>query len=255
MVDGRRKGAPSERRREEREPIVLVVEYEGVDDLVGDFTENLSTGGTFVHTEREFAVGTGVRLMLSFPGLLKPIAIDGVVRWSREAGEEEPGVGIEFTSFEEGGHERLQQVIGAVRDRDPDYVGRLINVLVVEDNPHVAKLIREGLGSTSGQFKSNLAFNFRTASDGRHALELLESEPFDAVIVDIYLPVLDGSQVIAELRSDERFRHMPVIAVSAGGEAARKLAIEAGADFFLEKPMRLRQVIESMKRLIQLEES
>ena len=41
-----------EKRRDTREAVTLFVEYEGADDLVGDFTENLSTGGTFVATNR-----------------------------------------------------------------------------------------------------------------------------------------------------------------------------------------------------------
>jgi uncharacterized protein (TIGR02266 family) len=244
-------GTGEDRRREEREPVTLVVDYEGVEDLVGDYTENLSTGGTFVHTERTFELGTEVRLILSFPGLVKPISLDGVVRWTRAGGEEERGVGIEFTSLGEGS-ERLQQIIEAISNRDPDYVKRLFKVLVVEDNPHVARLIRDGLGGSS-QLGEDLAFSCRICSNGRDALDALHSEHFDAVIIDIYLPILDGSTVIAELRAEESLRSLPVIAVSAGGQPARQAAMKAGADFFLDKPMRLRQILESMKKLMSLE--
>src|SRR4029079_13862973 len=72
-----------ERRRDTREPVTLFVEYEGADDLVGDYTENLSSGGTFVATNRELPIGTQIKLVLSFPGLLEPIAIAGNVRWTR----------------------------------------------------------------------------------------------------------------------------------------------------------------------------
>src|SRR2546423_15701843 len=84
-----------EKRKSGREPVTLFVEYEGADDLVGDYTENLSTGGTFVATNRELPIGTQIQLVLGFPGLLQPISIEGIVRWTR--GEDEgSGAGIEF---------------------------------------------------------------------------------------------------------------------------------------------------------------
>jgi uncharacterized protein (TIGR02266 family) len=240
-----------DRRRETREPVVLVVDYDGADDLIGDYTENLSTGGTFIHTERALDIGTEVQLVLSFPGLVHPIPIDGLVRWARgpEDGGE-PGIGIEFVRMDDQARARLEQVIDAIARRDPTYVGRVVKVLVVEDNPHVARLIREGLAGSSAQFGEQVSFEFCESSNGRDALAMCRSQPFDAAIIDIYLPIMDGAQVIAALRSDADLSAMPIIAVSAGGSPARDAALKAGADLFLDKPMRLRQVIDSMQRLI-----
>src|ERR1041384_2280196 len=93
MVNG------EEKRRAAREPVTLFVEYDGADDLIGDFTDNLSSGGTFVTTNRSLPVGTHVQLVLSFPGLIEPIAIDGTVRATRvETAVGEPGAGIEFAA-------------------------------------------------------------------------------------------------------------------------------------------------------------
>ncbi|HLU67428.1 MAG TPA: TIGR02266 family protein [Kofleriaceae bacterium] len=242
-----------ERRRGTREQVVLVVDYDGADDLIGDYTENLSTGGTFIHTEREMEPGTEVQLVLSFPGLVRPIPIDGVVRWSRRAGPEgEPGVGIEFVRMDDESRRQLEAVIEAIARRDPSYVSRVVRVLVVEDNPHVAQLIREGLSKSASQFGDQVAFEFCESTNGREALEMCRQQRFDAAIIDVYLPILDGASVIQELRSDAELRAMPIIAVSAGGSVARQVALEAGADLFLDKPMRLRQVIESMQRLMHL---
>src|SRR6266567_7325586 len=60
----------ADKRKSDREAVTLFVEYEGADDLVGDYTENLSSGGTFVATNRELPIGTQIQLVLSFPGLL-----------------------------------------------------------------------------------------------------------------------------------------------------------------------------------------
>lgn len=239
-----------EKRRDSREPVTLFVEYEGADDLVGDFTENLSSGGTFVATNRALPIGTRVQLVLSFPGLLEPIAIEGMVRWKREEpGEEgDAGAGIQF---EPGpARDALANVIDKVKNRDPKTVSRLFRVLVVEDNKHVAQLITEGLRGSSRRDFGGVSFVFRNAEDGRAAIEILRREKFDALIIDVYLPILDGPRVIMQARTELGLVDLPIIAVSAGGDAARRSALEAGANIFLDKPMRLRQVIDTMQRLL-----
>jgi uncharacterized protein (TIGR02266 family) len=239
-----------EKRRAAREPVTLFVEYEGADDLVGDFTDNLSSGGTFVTTNRSLPIGTLVQLVLSFPGLLEPIAIEGTVRWTRgENADGDPGAGIEFTAG--AGRDALAAVIERVRSRDPRTMARLLRVLLVEDNHHVSELIQQGLiGATRRDFGGVVSFAFRNAEDGRTAIEMLRHEAFDAVIIDVYLPVIDGPQVIMVARKELGLVELPIIAVSGGGEPARDAALEAGANIFLDKPMRLRRVIETMQRLI-----
>jgi uncharacterized protein (TIGR02266 family) len=238
-----------ERRREPREAISLVVEYDDSEDLLGDYTENLSTGGTFVHTDRDLPIGTTVRLMLSFPGLLRPIALAGTVRWLRDDGDAR-GVGIEFSDYDARVRVELAALIAGIRGKSPELVRRVVRILVVEDNPHVARFIRDGLSASEAL--RPLTFEFVTENDGRAALQRLERESLDAAIVDMYLPVMDGSHLIAHIRRDPKLRALPVIAVSAGGSSAREAALQAGADLFLDKPMRLRQIIESMGRLIGL---
>ncbi len=230
----------------------LVVDYDGAADLIADYNENLSTGRVFLNTARELAIGTPVCLVLSFPGLLEPISVNATVQWQRDSNDRESGVGVELDDDE--ARRSLGELVERVRRRDPEIVSRLIRILVVEDNPHVAQLIRNGLrGSGRRQFGDGVAFNFRTASNGREALDLLRGEAFDALIVDVYLPIMDGSDLIAQIRAHDDLCQLPVIAVSAGGQSARNAALIAGADAFLEKPMRLRQIIDAMRKLIDLD--
>jgi uncharacterized protein (TIGR02266 family) len=240
-------------RRLPREPIVLVVDYDGADDLIGDYAENLSAGGTFIRTERELPAGTPVELVLSFPGLVRPIRLGGTVRWTRPASraEGEAGIEIDFADTDGGSRQELEASIAAIERRDPCYVGRLVRVLLVEDNPHLIRLIRDGLSASAAEFGERIVFDFCETGDGREALALCRARRFDAAIIDIYLPVLDGAAVIRELRADPDARGLPIIAVSAGGVHAEKAAFAAGADLFLGKPMRLRQVIESMRLLFE----
>lgn len=236
---------PADKRRHSRAGVTLIVEYDAAEELIVDYTDNLSSGGTFVATSRELPTGSAVRLALSFPGLVEPIAIDGVVRWTRSG--EDAGVGIEFAEGE--GRQRLATIIERIRARDPRTVSRVVKVLVVEDNPHVATFIGDGLAG-SGKRGGDMSFAVQTASNGREALERLGAERFDALIIDVYLPVIDGAHVIEMVRAKLGLPDLPVIAVSAGGDAARASALRAGANIFIDKPMRLRQVIDTIRALM-----
>lgn len=239
-----------EKRREPREALTLKVEYAGAEDLVSDYTENISRGGTFVLTNRELAEGAAVRLVLSFPGLIKPLPLTGIVKWVRTEPADQRGVGVEFDLSNPEIATRLDALVRRIADRDPELVARVMRVLVVEDNPHVATLIRDGLtGGGRRELAGRVSFQFTTVSNGREALDTLQRERFDVLIIDIYLPVLDGAHVIKQVRADAALRFMPVVAVSAGGVSARDAAIQAGADFFLEKPMRLADILATMRRL------
>ena len=238
----------SDKRRDTREPVTLFVEYEGADDLIGDFTENLSSGGTFVATNRELPIGTQVQLNLGFPGLIEPIAVEGTVRWSR-GDDGSRGAGIEFHPGP--ARDQLAAIVDRIRAKDPRTVSRMFHILVVEDNKHVAELIQDGLrGSSRRDMGGRVSFVFRSAEDGRQAIEILRTETFDALIIDVYLPVLDGPKVIHTARTELGLVDLPIIAVSAGGDSARRSALEAGANIFLDKPMRLRQVIETISALL-----
>jgi uncharacterized protein (TIGR02266 family) len=238
-----------EKRRDAREPVTLFVEYEGADDLVGDYTDNLSSGSTFVATNRELPVGTRVQLVLSFPGLLEPIPIEGSVQWTRAPGSDgDGGAGIEFAPGAVAG---LAPLVERIRQRDPRIVSQIFQILMVEDNRHVASLIQEGLrGSARRDYGGAISFMFRTAEDGRAAVDILRQEAFHILIIDVYLPILDGPKVIQQVRTELGLTDLPIIAVSGGGDPARRVALDAGASVFLDKPVRLRQIIDAIKRLL-----
>jgi uncharacterized protein (TIGR02266 family) len=229
-----------------------MVDYEGAAEFLEAFAGDWATEGLFLHTDQTLETDTPVALQMSFPGLHRPISVPGVVRWHRTGAAHECGMGIGIER--DGPRRELTALIERIRVGDPDVVSQLVRVLVVEDNPHVAQLIRNGLhGSGRRSFGPHVAFNFREAANGRDALELLEVGTYDALIIDVYLPVLDGAAVIAQVRRDPRLAQIPIIAVSAGGDAAREEAMNAGANRFLPKPMRLRQIVDAMRELIDLD--
>ncbi len=250
QVAGGGKQLRSDKRRDGRTSIALRVDYDGSEESVFDYTENLSNRGVFLRTTKKFHIGDRIRLKLSFPGLIEPIILEGSVRWTRE--DNDAGVGVEFDQGTS--RDTVDGIVESIQNRNPRLGSRLIRVLVVEDNPHIGRLIRTGmLGSTERYFGDQLAFNLRSASHGREALELLDHETFDALIIDVHLPILDGSTVIKHVRVNERNKDIPIIAVSTGDDSAREAALAAGADFFIEKPMRLRQVLDTMGKLLDVD--
>jgi uncharacterized protein (TIGR02266 family) len=236
-----------EQRRHTRLPVRLFVDYEDADDFISDYTENLSANGTFIHTARVLALDTRVQLVLSFPGLLQPITLEGMVRWAR--GGKQPGVGIEFLP----GHDRakLEALVALIEARDPRAVARVIKVLVAEDNRHIAELICTGIGASAKRtFGDALLFYFATAENGASAVELLRTAPFDLAIIDLFLPVVDGFKVINHARAALGLTALPIIAISAAADFAQASALAVGANVYLSKPMRLREVLDSMRQLV-----
>jgi uncharacterized protein (TIGR02266 family) len=239
-----------DRRVHPRADMVLKVEYPSIEGFLQDYTVNLSRGGTMIRIGRELAVGDYVELNLTFPGLLAPIHRKGVVRWVQQEAPEDLTAGVEFDERKSDEATELEELVERIRAGDRAVVAPLVRILVVEDNPHVAKLIADGLSTYRRRSNEPLAFTTRYATNGREALAQVAEEPCDVMLVDMYLPVMDGEALIRRLRSDERYRRLPVIALSAGGQDARDRALAAGADFFLDKPVRLAEVLGTMRLLM-----
>ena len=118
---------------------------------------------------------------------------------------------------------------------------RGLNILIVEDiqaNQDVIKLFLgpEGCKSYSAQ-------------NGREAIQMLESQAFDIILMDIRMPEMDGIEATRIIRSSGRkYQNIPIIALTAEVEPETNAAcMAAGADIFLTKPVMARELIESIK--------
>jgi CheY-like chemotaxis protein len=89
------------------------------------------------------------------------------------------------------------------------------NLLVVDDDPTMVRLFTQAIKSYSGLIKSISETNFYPAYSGSQALEILTSQQIDAVLLDLDLPDMHGTQVLAELRKIEKHKNTPVIIISA----------------------------------------
>jgi CheY-like chemotaxis protein len=89
-----------------------------------------------------------------------------------------------------------------------------------------------------------------SARDGREALALASAEPVHLAIVDYFLPVMNGDELIRRLRSDPRFAGTPILVISVGGVGVREQSLAAGADLYLDKPVLLKQLLTTLQALL-----
>jgi len=120
------------------------------------------------------------------------------------------------------------------------------SVLVVEDNEHAAYLLRTLL--------EHAGYAVSVSPDGRDALAKLGSmEPVDLVILDLMLPYVSGYQVLIEARQNPKWRHVPIIVVTARTlEMDAVRALETGANDFVRKPFQPEELVARVRRAIDL---
>ncbi len=118
-------------------------------------------------------------------------------------------------------------------------------VLVVDDS-------RESLDLLV-YFLKPAGYEVLTATDGIQAIEMVEREPPDIILLDIMLPKLDGYQVCERLKKSQTTFHIPIIMITALKELKDKIrALEAGADDFISKPFDNVELLTRVKSLLRI---
>ena len=113
-------------------------------------------------------------------------------------------------------------------------------VLLIDDDARLAALVSEYLGEAG--------YRVAVAGSGAAGLERLQREVFDATILDLMLPDMDGLEVCRQLR----LRHAtPVLMLTARGDAAdRIVGLETGADDYLPKPFEPRELLARLRAIL-----
>ena len=119
-----------------------------------------------------------------------------------------------------------------------DFQGR--SVLVVDDEPMVREVV--------AAYLTRDGFSVTEAADGRSALDHMETQPTDLVVLDVMLPEIDGLSVLTTVRQQG---DTPVILLTARGEESdRVLGLELGADDYLVKPFSPRELAARVRTVL-----
>jgi two-component system sensor histidine kinase/response regulator len=129
-----------------------------------------------------------------------------------------------------------EEAVGAAGKR----TGR---ILVVEDNVVNQKVLQAVL--TKRGYSSALA------GDGAEALRMMAAEAFDLVVMDVQMPGMDGLEATRQIRRNEAWRQLPVVALTAHAMSGdRERCLEAGMNAYLTKPIDSRELLRTLDRYL-----
>lgn len=245
---------PQERRTSQRVEVLLKVEYLDPADMLSDYISNLGDGGIRIHTSLPFALGEELQFALSFPGLVDPVVFRGRVRWRRP--ETAPGgaaVGVEFL-FQSEKHRQwvadLVRCLAEDSELEVQAEATPFRVLIVEDNDFVQELFQHAVARFQSDSAASALVEILAARDAPAALQIIHHTSIDLAIIDHFMPGMTGCEFVQHLRVDRGLDKLPVLVVSVGGEEIREQAYRAGADLYLQKPIVLRQLVETIGSLV-----
>jgi two-component system KDP operon response regulator KdpE len=117
-------------------------------------------------------------------------------------------------------------------------------ILIVEDEADLVRALRINLRARQ--------YEVLTAGTGREALALAANHPPDAIILDLGLPDIDGTEVIVELR---RWYHAPIIVLSGRTSPGDKIgALDVGADDYVTKPFAMAELLARLRAVLRRDE-
>ena len=120
----------------------------------------------------------------------------------------------------------------------------MASILLVEDNEMNRDMLSRRL--------ERKGYQVIMAVDGAEGVAKAESETPDIILMDMSLPILDGWEATRRLKSNNRTKHIPIIAQTAHAMAGdREKCLEAGCDDYATKPVELRVLLEKIEKLLQ----
>ena len=117
-------------------------------------------------------------------------------------------------------------------------------ILIVDDEPNIVM-------SLEYAFKKN-NFEVFIARDGQEALDILEKQLPDVIILDVMMPMVDGYGTLKQIKNDERLRHCKVIFLSGKNkEKDIEKGLSLAANLYVVKPFSVKKIVDQVNELIQ----
>lgn len=202
-------------------------------------TTVLTPKTSFVRIDEEIELGTPVELELSFRNALRPLHFRAVVTAQRRAAGpgELAGLWLSIDACSAEDAEGLRSLLEATpRERE-------MRVLLVEDSA----ITREVFVHASRVVKS--AIQVDAVTDAERAWTQLQTTPYQLLVVDHFLADSSGADLVARVRAEPATQAIAILGISVGGKVARDAMLSAGADVFLDKPVRVRDLLATLERL------
>ncbi len=242
-----------ERRDSKRYNIILKADISCSDRNFTEYIEDISIGGCFLSTSLDIPLAEKIRLELSFPSIVERLTLDGVVVWKRSPLPRKNirgGYGIRFEITPQM-RKRLEQFLLPLMEERGGLpmIDRPFKIIIAEDNPHILGMYRYGIQRLAKyELPSDKMILLSEVTDARDVDEIIFKEEFDLLILDFYIPMFSGDEVVKRLRSSGVEK--PILVISGGGEEGREKALSAGADMYLEKPITVNDLIFNIKKLL-----
>jgi len=91
-----------------------------------------------------------------------------------------------------------------------------------------------------------------SASNGRIAVEIVESEPIDLILMDLRMPVMDGKHAMKHIKADAQTKHIPVVALTASAmKGEREQLLACGFDGYIDKPIDVNTFASTVAEFLQ----
>jgi len=123
-------------------------------------------------------------------------------------------------------------------------------ILLVDDDADFTEAIKLLLESRS--------YDVTAANDGKEGLKKVQTEGPDLIILDVMMPEMDGYQVCAKLKADPKYRQIPILLLTAVGEAisttgyTKEMGMRIEADDYIPKPVEPIEIVERVEKLLRI---
>ena len=140
-------------------------------------------------------------------------------------------------------HKETEDEINAVLNLNELPQKHDISLLIVEDNPELLMLMHQLLTTY---------YNIYIAQNGYEAIEIIHQKPIDLIISDIMMPDMDGYELTKQIKEDPDYAHLPIVLLTAKRDMDdEQRALLLGADDFLTKPFKLKELKIRVDNIIQ----
>ncbi|HEY8742225.1 MAG TPA: response regulator, partial [Chloroflexota bacterium] len=122
----------------------------------------------------------------------------------------------------------------------PRRSGEATRILVVDDEPRLVRLVRANL--------ERLGYRVATASSGKQAIEAVEADDPDLVVLDVMMPAMDGYEATRRIRE---FSQVPIVMLTAKAEQSDKLkGFDVGVDDYITKPFSPEELVARIRAVL-----